>query len=153
MGAASSGPSPTPLSRGLHLIEGGQVSTGSIINWFKTQYCGSYEEEARTRGVNLYTILEEKSRDLEPGCEGLIVLDYFQGNRTPLTDAKVRGMIYGLSLNHRPEHIFRAMIEGICYGTEHIFRTFEQQGFRPAEVYMSGGATKKTGFGFRLTPM
>ncbi|MCA1717740.1 MAG: xylulose kinase, partial [Actinobacteria bacterium] len=63
----------------------------------------------------------------------------FQGNRTPHTDSQVRGMMWGLSLSHTEGHLFRAIIEGICYGTEHIFRTMRGQDFEPRINVVSGG--------------
>jgi ribulose kinase len=48
---------------------------------------------------------------LPPGAEGLVVLDHFQGNRTPHTDPNARGVISGLTLKHGPAHLYRAMIE------------------------------------------
>jgi sugar (pentulose or hexulose) kinase len=51
-------------------------------------------------------------------------------------------MIWGLSLGHTPGHIFRAILEGICYGTEHIFRTMREHGFTPKETVVAGGPTK-----------
>src|SRR5258708_32207229 len=71
-----------------------------------------------------------------------MVLDYWQGNRTPYTDAQARGMIWGLSLRHEAKHIYRAIIEGICYGSEHIFRTLREKGFVPKEIIASGGPAK-----------
>lgn len=133
---------PDCVVPGLSMIEGGQISTGSIVNWYKNNMCGSIEKIAKERGCSVYRILDEQAEKLPIGSEGLIVLDYFQGNRTPYTDPNVRGLIYGLTLKHTPVHIFRAIIEGICYGTEHIFQAFENVGLRPKEVYICGGATK-----------
>jgi ribulose kinase len=87
-------------------------------------------------------VLTELARDIPVGSEGLVVLDYFQGNRSPYTDSSARGVITGLSLAHGPGHLFRAILEGICYGTEHIFRTFSGHGYTPTEILVSGGPTK-----------
>lgn len=133
---------PDAIVPGLDLIEAGQVSTGSIVNWFKNNFCGDAAEAARQKGCSLYKLLDDEAVKLPVGSEGLIVLDYFQGNRTPYTDPDVRGIIYGLTLKHTPYHIFRAVIEGICYGTENIFRNFDTAGLRPKEIYISGGAAK-----------
>ena len=38
--------------------------------------------------------------------------------------------------------MFRAIIEGICYGTEHIFRTMRGHDFEPRLNVVSGGPTK-----------
>jgi ribulose kinase len=92
--------------------------------------------------VDPYEILNEMAYDVSIGSDGLVVIDYFQGNRTPHTDSQVRGMMWGLSLSHTEGHIFRAIIEGICYGTEHILRTMRDQDFEPRMNVVSGGPAK-----------
>ena len=127
---------------GQYAVEGGQVSTGSVVAWFKNNFCGNEAEEAQRRGVDTYDVLNELARDVPPGSEGLVVLDYWQGNRTPYTDPEARGMMWGLSLSHGTGHIFRAILEGICYGTEHIFRIMREHEFEPKEIVAAGGPTK-----------
>src|SRR5918997_1032829 len=99
-------------------------------------------EEARKRDVDAYDVLNELARDVPVGSEGLVVLDYFQGNRTPYTDSEARGMMWGLSLSHGPGHVFRAILEGICCGTEHIFRTMKENDFEAKEIVAAGGPTE-----------
>src|SRR5262249_25982066 len=82
---------------------------------------------------------------LPPGAEGLVVLDHFQGNRTPYTDAQARGVISGLTLKHGPAHLYRAMIEGVSFGTALIFQTMRANGFSPQEVVVCGGSTLMLG--------
>jgi ribulose kinase len=127
---------------GQFTVEGGQVSTGSVVAWFKNQFAMKANEEAGKRGVDPYEVLNEMAQNIPIGSDGLVVIDYFQGNRTPHTDPLARGMIWGLSLGHTPGHIFRAIIEGICYGTEDIFRTMREHGFNPGEAVVAGGPTK-----------
>jgi FGGY-family pentulose kinase len=127
---------------GQYTVEAGQVSTGSVVAWFKNHFAKAANEEARRRGVDPYVVLNEMAQDIPVGSDGLIVLDYFQGNRTPHTDSLVRGMIWGLSLSHTEGHLFRAIIEGICYGTADIFRTFRGHDFEPRLNIVSGGPTK-----------
>jgi ribulokinase len=122
---------PDAVVKGLYAVEGGQTSTGSVIAWLR-----------RLLGdVDLNT-LGEKAVRLPPGAEGLVVLEHFQGNRTPHTDPDSRGVISGLTLKHGPEHLFRAVIEGVAYGTEDIFATMCKAGYRPLEFVMCGGATR-----------
>ena len=127
---------------GQYTVEGGQVSTGSVVKWFKDNFCGKEAALAAERGVDVYTILNELAQPIPPGSEGLIVLDYWQGNRTPYVDPEARGIIRGLSLKHTTGHLFRAIIEGIAYGTEHILRTFRQNGYVVDEMVAAGGPTK-----------
>ena len=127
---------------GQYTVEGGQVSTGSVVKWFKDNFCGNEAAIAAERGVDIYTILTELAEPIPPGSEGLIVLDYWQGNRTPYVDPEARGIIRGLSLKHTTGHMFRAIIEGIAYGTEHILRTFRQNGYVVEEMVAAGGPTQ-----------
>ena len=127
---------------GQYTVEAGQASTGSIVAWFKNQFAGDAAAEAKERGVDTYDVLTELARDVPIGSDGLIVLDYFQGNRSPYTDPLARGMMWGLTLSHTPGHVFRAIIEGICYGTENILRTMRGQDFEPRLNVVSGGPAK-----------
>ena len=123
---------PDAVLPGLHAVEGGQTSTGSIVAWFRKLLSAgaSYDE------------LNRAAATLPPGAEGLIVLDHFQGNRTPYTDPDSRGVISGLTLKHGPAHIFRAIIEGVSFGTALILETMRAAGFAPAEMTICGGPTR-----------
>ena len=127
---------------GQYSVEGGQASTGSIIKWFKDKFAKGAAEEAARRGVDAYEVLGEMATEVPPGSEGLMVLDYWQGNRTPHTDPEARGVMWGLSLRHGEGHVFRAIMEGICYGTETILRTMRENDFEPTEGVVCGGPTK-----------
>ncbi len=127
---------------GEYTVEAGQASTGSVVAWFKNRFAGDARSEAERRGVDAYEILNALAADVPIGSEGLVVLDYFQGNRSPYTDPLVRGMMFGLSLSHGPGHVFRAILEGICFGTENIFRSMRASGFTPTETFVAGGPTK-----------
>lgn len=127
---------------GQYTVEAGQASTGSVVAWFKNQLAGDAVAEAEKRGLDPYDVLTEKAADIPIGSDGLVCLDYFQGNRCPYTDPLARGMFWGLSLGHGPGHLFRSIIEGICFGTELIFRTMREQDFEPRLNVVSGGPTK-----------
>ena len=114
------------------ILEGGQTSTGSIIAWLRRLTGDALDLEA----LNL-----EAAR-LDPGADGLLVLDHFQGNRTPYTDPLSRGAITGLSLHHTAAHLFRAMLEGIGFGTRAIVDRMAEAGSGAAEITAGGGATR-----------
>ena len=133
---------PDAVIPGLQMIEGGQTSTGAIVNWFKTNFCGDIGLAAKKQGKSIYDLLNEGAEKLPIGADGLLALDYFQGNRTPYADPDVRGMFYGLSIGHTPYHLYRAIIESICFGTEAIMQTFRDGGMKPDGIYISGGAVK-----------
>ena len=122
---------PDAVIKGLHTVEGGQTSTGSVIAWLQ-RLLGDIDLE----------MLNQKAAQLRPGADGLVVLEHFQGNRTPHTDPNSRGVISGLTLKHGSEHLFRAVIEGVAFGTEDIFATMRGAGYVPNEFIMCGGATR-----------
>ena len=127
---------------GLYLVETSGVSTGSALNWFKDHFAKDVLVEAEQKGVSPYDILNEQSKDLPPGSEGLIINEYFQGNRTPYSDSKARGVMLGLSLSHRPHHMYRAIQEAVCYGVALNLKVLGASGFKPTEMVICGGATR-----------
>jgi FGGY-family pentulose kinase len=127
---------------GQYTVEGGQVSTGSVLKWFRDHFCrDETRAEAEQRGISAYDVLNERIASIPPGSEGLIVNEYWQGNRTPYTDPHARGIIWGLSLHHTPEHVYRAIQEGVCYGTAHNLRAMADAGFAVTEMVAAGGFT------------
>lgn len=133
---------PDALITGLNLVEAGQVSTGALLAWFKRTFMREAEPAAQAQGQSIYQLLDGEAAATPPGADGLIVLDYFQGNRTPHTDSLARGALWGLSLNHTRGHVFRALMEGIAYGVQDILQTFGKQGFTVERIFASGGATR-----------
>ena len=125
-----------------HLIHGyytdyrGQTASGSIINWAKRNLYSELDNDSA------YKIMDEKAKEIPIGANGLLVLDYFQGNKHPYLDGDVRGMIYGLSLSHSKDHIYRAILEGICFETAHLIYQFEEKGRKIEEINLSGGLSK-----------
>ncbi|OLP54786.1 carbohydrate kinase [Rhizobium rhizosphaerae] len=113
-----------------YIVEGGQTSTGSVIAWLGRLMNGTMDLEEMNR----------KAAALDPGCDGLLVQDHFQGNRTPYTDPLSRGAIVGLTLAHEPHHIFRAIMEGIGFGTRAILDAMASAGYRGTEITVGGGA-------------
>jgi ribulokinase len=134
---------PSAIIPGMEVVEAGQISTGSIIKWFVTNFLSSeIKQEAEDRGIGIYDVLNEKAAEIPPGSEGLVVLEHWQGNRTPWVDANSRGVIRGLTLKHTPAHIFRAIMEGVVYGTAVILQRMEAGGVYIDEIITCGGATK-----------
>lgn len=136
------GPYPDALLPGTWVLEGGQTTTGAIVTWFRDQFGEAAARRAEAAGKSVWDVLDADAAAVPPGSEGLVLLDYFQGNRTPLRDPKARGTILGLSLKHTAAHVFRSIYEGTAYGTRHILSDLEQGGFRASGIYACGGGTK-----------
>ncbi len=134
---------PDALIDDTYVIEGGQISTGSVLKWFKTNFISKQiEDEAASQGLSIYDYMNREAEKLPIGSEGVIVLEHWQGNRTPFVDPHSRGVIRGLSLKHTPVHIYRAIMEGVAYGTEIILRVIRENKFEVKEIIACGGTTK-----------
>lgn len=134
---------PDALLPGLDFVEAGQISTGSVLKWFLSNFVNSeIEREAERRGCSIYDVFNERAAALDPGSDGLVVLEHWQGNRTPWVDANSRGVIRGLTLSHTPAHIYRAIMESVAYGTEMIIRRMNEANFQVDEIIACGGATQ-----------
>ncbi len=134
---------PNAIIDGYEVVEAGQISTGCILKWFKDNFVNErITKEARERGISVYKLLDEMASTLPPGSEGLVVLEHWQGNRTPYVDPYSRGVIRGLSLRHTPSHIFRAIMEGVVYGTKVILDVMEEGGIYIDEIIICGGAAQ-----------
>jgi sugar (pentulose or hexulose) kinase len=86
--------------------------------------------------------LESDARALPPGAEGLLVLDHFQGNRTPHKDPHARGAFIGLTLSHSRAHLLRSVYEGVVFGTRQVLDNLAAHGFGLRRLVAGGGGAR-----------
>jgi xylulokinase len=126
---------------GQHASLAGLATSGTLSHWFREQF---------GRELDAATAVEELAREAAgspPGARGLTLLPYFSGERTPIHDTHAKGMIFGLDLTHTRGDIYRALFEGIAYGTRHVFETYDAAGVPPARIFAAGGGTKNAVWG------
>ncbi|MEG1886502.1 MAG: ribulokinase [Oscillospiraceae bacterium] len=124
--------------------EAGQSCVGDHFAWFiKNCLPAAYYEDAIAKGVNIHKYLREKAEKLAVGESGLIALDWWNGNRSILVDVDLSGVILGMTLQTKPEEIYRALIEATAFGTRTIIETFKSQGIDIKEFYAAGGISQK----------
>ena len=129
---------------GMITYEAGQACCGDHFDWFvKNSVPASYAKEAEEQGMNLHRYLRKKAKSLAVGESGLLALDWFNGNRSVLCDYSLRGMVLGMTLNTKPEEIYRALIEATAYGTRMILENFEKNGISTHQIVASGGIAEK----------
>ena len=132
---------------GLYAYEAGQSAVGDLFDWFvKNCVPGSYEKEAADKNISIHMLLSEKASRLAPGESGLVALDWWNGNRSCLADARLSGMVLGLTLRTKPEEIYRALLEAAAFGMRAIFEEFEKGGITARELYACGGIVSKNSF-------
>ncbi|MEM6428583.1 MAG: FGGY-family carbohydrate kinase [Deinococcota bacterium] len=119
-----------------YALAAGMATTGSLTRWLRDEFARDLPE------AQAYSQLFDAAVNIAPGAEGLLMLPYFSGERTPINDAKARGVIAGLTLSHTREHIFRAALESVAYGIRHNLETFQQLGAPIRRVAAVGGGVR-----------
>ncbi|MBQ8850488.1 MAG: ribulokinase [Clostridia bacterium] len=132
------------VMNGLYTYEACQACCGDHLDWYiRNALPASYTEAAKAEGIGIHKYLREKAKKLRVGENGLIYLDWQNGNRSILTDLDLTGALFGLTLQTRPEEIYRAMIEGTVFGAKVILDNFEANGIRINKIVASGGIAEK----------
>lgn len=129
---------------GLYGYEAGQGCVGDHFQWFIDNCLPkAYFSEAKEKGMNIHRLLRQKCESKRPGETGLVALDWWNGNRSVLADADLTGMLLGMTLQTKPEDIYRALIEATAYGTRMIIETFDDYGVPVESFYAAGGIAQK----------
>jgi xylulokinase len=123
------------LFPGQHASMSGLATSGTLTHWFRDQF-------ARDLGDDAFATLAAEAEASPPGAKGLVVLPYFSGERTPIHDPQAKGVIFGLNLTHTRGDLYRALLEGIAAGTNHIVDTYLEAGQDPRTVLAVGGGTR-----------
>ncbi len=130
------GPYKNAVCDGASCIEGGQSTAAGLVNWFVRNF-----NIDKLTDENVFEFLAKTLDETEPGAGGLVVLDHFQGNRTPYKDPHSRGIIYGLTMQHSWKDIYRAVLEGVSYGTYNVIKRYEAEAFDITEIVACGGGS------------
>lgn len=125
------GPYPQALSPDKWLVEGGQVSAGSALTWLAERVLGYNRERVQA--------LISDASSVPAVTHGLMVLDNFMGNRTPLRDSLLRGGILGATLGTTPSQLYRATVEAVSYGTRQVLESLAEAGVDTSEIFITGG--------------
>jgi xylulokinase len=113
-----------------YLALGGTLS-GALQEWFRS---------IAAPGTAFET-LDAEAAAVPAGAEGLRLLPYLQGERSPVWDAGARGAFVGLSLVHGRGHLYRAVLEGVAVSFRHCAEIAAEKGLRLREIIaVNGGA-------------
>lgn len=116
---------------GQYTLAAGMATSGSLTSWV----------QELTGGVDFAELVAEAAA-LPAGSDGVVVLPYFAGERTPIFDPSARGVLAGLTLRHRRGHVFRAVYEGIAFGIRQILEFLDGPDSPVERLIAVGGGTQ-----------
>jgi len=119
-----------------------QETAGICLEWLKNNILYHKDrliKEARVEEI--FQILDELAAASPPGAESLVFTPWMYGERCPVDDDHVRASLMNLGLNHRREHVVRAVFEGIAMNTRWAMETLEKL-YKPVTRlnFIGGGA-------------
>jgi xylulokinase len=117
---------------GLTLINGCMAASGSLVKWFRNELAADAT----------LAELDQAAASIEPGADGIIVLPYFLGEKTPLFDPSARGVFAGVMLHHTRAHLYRAVLEAVGYGFQHHLSILAEAGRPIRRVCAADGGSR-----------
>ncbi|MFD7293412.1 FGGY-family carbohydrate kinase [Streptomyces sp. NPDC059897] len=112
-------------------LAGGMATSGAVTGWLRDLF-----------GDVDYPELLGLAEKSGPGANGLLMLPYFAGERTPVDDPRARGVIAGLTLGHTRGDLYRAALEATAFGVRHNIEALEAAGGDIRRVVAVGGGTQ-----------
>ncbi len=111
-----------------------------MITWFKNEFAHKEMEIAKEKNVPPEAVLNDLLKRSPPGSMGLIVHPYWSPG---LKHPSAKGAIIGFGDVHKKEHLYRAVIEGLCYGLfDGLKRIESTTGIQVKQIAVSGGASQ-----------
>lgn len=146
---------------GLIGLEAGQSAFGDVLAWFKDVVSWpienlvmssdviSNDQKEKLKGEIESAFIKKLSEQAEaiPLSESIpTALDWINGRRTPDADQNLKCAISNLSLGSKAPHIFKALVNAICFGSKKIADRFQEEGVAINSVIGIGGVARKSPF-------
>ncbi|GAA5859802.1 hypothetical protein JCM8547_007034 [Rhodosporidiobolus lusitaniae] len=150
------GPYKHAVFPGYWMNEGGQSSTGQLLDFMVDTHPASekLKQLAKEKGTNhfalLTELLEEMVKEKKAPFMSYLTRDMYlypdlHGNRSPLADVDMRGMLIGMQLDKTVGDLalrYYATGEAIALQTRQIIDEMNAKGHKIDSIYMSGGLVK-----------
>jgi xylulokinase len=106
---------------------------GGTMKWFRNVM------EAKD-----YKNIDAMAAKSPPGNDGLIFLPYMVGQRSPLYNDNMSGIVFGLKPSHDFTHLSRMIMEGTAYAMRNVMDYFRGSGTVPVNAIMTGGVSRSS---------
>lgn len=146
---------------GLIGLEAGQSAFGDVLAWFKDVLSWPIDNLVMTSSI----ISDDQKEKLQEEIEANFIrtlagqaekipieeavpmaLDWVNGRRTPDANQELKAAFTDISLGTKAPHIFKALVNAICFGSKMIVDRFEDEGVKIDTVIGIGGVARKSPF-------
>uniref|UniRef100_A0A674NVQ2 FGGY carbohydrate kinase domain-containing protein n=1 Tax=Takifugu rubripes TaxID=31033 RepID=A0A674NVQ2_TAKRU len=150
------GPCLSAMVPGMWLNEGGQSATGRLIDHMVQNHPAHNQVQAQAQfpfpGDHTYSYLNNHLRSMAGSLSAVDLLGSslhvwpdFHGNRSPLADPTLKGMVTGLSLSQSLDDLallYLATVQALALGTLHILEAMREAGHDIRTLFFCGGLSK-----------
>lgn len=142
-------------------LEAGQSAFGDVLAWFKSVLQWPIDHLVMTSSIlsnhqklqlqdelesNFIKTLTEQAEKIPIEEAVPIALDWVNGRRTPDANQELKAAISGIALGTTAPHMFKALINAICFGSKMIVDRFESEGVKIDTIIGIGGVARKSQF-------
>lgn len=121
-------------------VAGGAINNGGIVlRWLRDQLGGEERRAAAEQGKDPYEVLCALAEGVPAGAEGLVLLPFLTGERSPNWNAQAKGVLFGLQLHHTRGHLVRAALEGVAYRMWSVYEALQELSGQEGEIWANGG--------------
>ena len=128
--------------KGLEGVAMCTATSGVVSQWFRDNFAQDLVSKENITGENAYSQLIREAQEVPAGSDGIVVLPYFSGERSPIFDPQAKGVVFGLQLSHTRGHLFKSILEGTGYSIRHNLEILGNNGVFPIELIAAGGGIK-----------
>lgn len=113
------------------------LTTGArAYEWIINRF---YKEEKERLGGEVYGLIDREMASANPGCDGLIVTHWLNGEPKPLSK-NAKSVFFNVTEQHERQHFARAMLESLCYSHRRALEAYVKlHGEYPKQIRVVGG--------------
>ncbi len=129
---------------GTFCLGDGTNAAGTLTRWVRDVFYAKELADEKNGGENAYAVMAREAGEVEAGSDGLMMLPYIYGERSPIQDPLAQGILFGLRGSHGRKEINRAALEAVSYSVYQHLLLFGEMGVPPQTIITAGGGTRNS---------
>jgi sugar (pentulose or hexulose) kinase len=125
-----------------YILVGWCNSGGMTLKWLRDTFFSIENEIAEKKGIDSYKQLTQMAETIPIGCEGLTFFPYIAGAGTLPVNPDVRGIFWGIEMNHTRAHFIRSVMESLAFVLRNGLEEMSLCGAAYSDIRIIGGGAK-----------